>query len=270
MDIPIRFLENQRVAPDTYVIRQLAGEGAQPALLFVNSMVITGAEPVIVDTGPALTRDGWLEKAFEVVDPADVRWIYLSHDDVDHTGNLQEVIERCPQADIVTTWFMVERMMGSVEIPMDRMRWINDGESFHAGDRELLAVTPPTFDSPTTRGLFDTKSGVYWAADSFATLVTHEVETFGELDADFVREAFLAVNAMVSPWHQWLDVAKYRAHLDRVHALDPKVVTGGHGPAVVGGQINAAFELLAQLPSAPAAPLPGQPDLDAMIAALAA
>ena len=30
----------------------------------------------------------WMEDAFALVEPTDVRWIFLSHDDVDHSGNL--------------------------------------------------------------------------------------------------------------------------------------------------------------------------------------
>jgi len=51
-------------------------------------MVITGREPVIVDTGTSSNGTQWLDDVFGIVDPADVRWIVLSHDDADHAGNL--------------------------------------------------------------------------------------------------------------------------------------------------------------------------------------
>src|SRR5688572_23129231 len=98
MDAPFRFIPTQQIAPDTYVVRQLIGEGVAPVAIHMNSLVITGEEPVIVDTGAAITRAGWLEHTFELVDPYDVRWIYLSHDDVDHTGNLLQVLDMCPNA----------------------------------------------------------------------------------------------------------------------------------------------------------------------------
>ena len=45
--LPIRFCETEQVTPDTYVVRQLAGEGMGPVATYVNSSVILGAEPVI-------------------------------------------------------------------------------------------------------------------------------------------------------------------------------------------------------------------------------
>src|SRR5262245_49320461 len=97
-----------RIARDTWVIPEIV-QAAPDAVVPMNSMVIAGAEPVIVDTGNELSRSEWLNAAFSIVDPADVRWIFLSHDDHDHIGNLPAVLELCPQATLVTNWFTVER-----------------------------------------------------------------------------------------------------------------------------------------------------------------
>ena len=64
---------------------------------------------------------------------------------------------------------MVERHTNCFDFPLDRCRWVMDGDSLDIGDRTLQALRPPVFDSPTTRGLFDPTTGVYWAVDTFAT-----------------------------------------------------------------------------------------------------
>ncbi|MDQ3896795.1 MAG: MBL fold metallo-hydrolase [Actinomycetota bacterium] len=261
-----RRLEPERVASDTYVIRQLFGEGIAPAAVYVNSMVIAGAEPVIVDTGPAVARDDWMADVFSIVDPADVRWVFLSHDDHDHVGNLPQVLDLCPNATLVTNMFTIERLASEYLLPLHRTRIVNDGDRFTAGDRELLAVVPPTFDSPTTRGLLDTRTGVYWGVDSFGTPVPSEITDVAELDRDVYRAGFLQMNRLLSPWHRWLDGAKYGSHLARVRSLRSSVVASAHGPALKGDQIGTALDLLAQLPDLPAAPVPGQEVLEALVA----
>ncbi len=261
-----RRCEPEPIAPDTWVIRQMFGEGVAPVGVYVNSLVIAGAEPVIVDTGPAVARDDWMHDVFSIVDPGDVRWIFLSHDDIDHTGNLLEALDLCPNATLVTNMFTVERMAAETLLPLHRLRIVNDGDTFRAGDRDLTAVIPPTFDSPTTRGLFDSKTGVYWAVDSLGTPVTHEVTDVAELDPGFYREAFLAMQRGLSPWHRWLDPVKFGAHLDRIAALGASVVPNAHGPALRGQQIRSALALMADLPSLPPIALPGQAELDALLA----
>ena len=54
-------------------------------------MVIAGTEPAIIDTGSLNNRRHWMEDTFGLVDPVDVKWVFLSHDDSDHTGNLTAV-----------------------------------------------------------------------------------------------------------------------------------------------------------------------------------
>ncbi len=261
-----RRCEPERIAPDTWVIRQMFGEGVAPASVFVNSMVIAGPEPVIVDTGPAVAREDWMNDVFSLVDPTDVRWIFLSHDDADHVGNLREVLDLCPKATLVTNMFTMERMAADYLLPIHRMLIVNDGDRFTAGDRAMLAVVPPTFDSPTTRGLLDTRTGVYWGVDSFGTAVTSEVTDVDDLAPDFYQASFLQLNRMLSPWHQWLDPTRYGVHLDRVRSLRASVVASAHGPALRGDQIGAALDMLAQLPDLPAAPLPGQAELEHLVA----
>ena len=81
------------------MIHQVQHALGEPLDIYINSMVILGAEPVIVDTGTPANRTQWLEDVFSLVEPEDVRWIFLSHDDVDHTGNLDEALAACPNAN---------------------------------------------------------------------------------------------------------------------------------------------------------------------------
>ena len=261
-----RRCQPELVAPDTYVIRQIFGEGLGPAAVYVNSMLIAGPEAVIVDTGPAVARDDWMADVFSIVDPGDVRYVFLSHDDADHVGNLREVLDLCARATLVTNMFTVQRMTADYLLPLDRVLVVNDGDRFSAADRDLLAVVPPTFDSPTTRGLLDTRTGVYWGVDSFGTPVPTEITDVAELPEDFYQAAFLQMNRMLSPWHRWLDGSRYGTHLDRVRSLGASVVANAHGPALRGDQIGTALDMLAQLPEMPAAPLPDQAHLEALLA----
>ena len=85
-----------QIAPETWVIQATHGEGVAPLAVHMNSMLIRGAEPVVVDTGAPVNREQYLEDLFSIVEPDDVRWVFISHDDADHYGNLHEVMAACP------------------------------------------------------------------------------------------------------------------------------------------------------------------------------
>jgi flavorubredoxin len=256
-----------QITDDTFLIRSLYGEGQAPVAVYVNSMVITGREPIVVDTGTVGNRDRWMEDVFSIVEPSDIRWVFLSHDDHDHVGNLVPLLEAAPRATLVTTWFSLERLVGDIAVPLGRVRWVNDGESFDAGGRTLVAVRPPLYDAPTTRGLFDPASGVYWAADAFATAVPTPVDDVEELDPEFWAESFSILNRVNSPWHELVDPVRFGREVDRLERLGVTTIASGHSPVVTGRNVATALTGTRRLAGAPAAALPGQADLDAMLAA---
>jgi flavorubredoxin len=261
-------LKPYKVASETYVIPQLL-EAPPVGLFYVNSLVITGSEPVLVDTGAPSNRQQWLAHAWSLVDPADVRWVFLTHDDHDHAGNLREVMAACPNATLVTTWFSMARYAVDSEdfwMPFPRSRWVRDGESFSAGDRTLAAVRPPFFDNPTTRGLFDSSTQVYFAADSWTAAVPHPAEDAADVAHADWREGTLLGNRVNHPWHLWLDTAKFHEHVDHVQELGMDCIVSCHAPTIHAPMIDEAFELIRKVPELPYWEEPGQDFLDEIIA----
>jgi flavorubredoxin len=267
---PTTYVPPTRIAADTWVIHSVQPACGQPLFVYLNSMVILGAEPMIVDTGTIANREQWLKDVFSLVEPEDVRWIFLSHDDVDHTGNLDETLSACPNAQLVCNWAMVERHTNCFEFPLPRCRWIVDGEDLDIGDRTLRALRPPVYDSPTTRGLFDPTTGVYWAVDSFATPLPDPQLGIADLDPEFWEHG-LMLFAMggVSPWLSLVDEAKYGAYVDRVQHLDITTVACCHSPVIEGPFIDRAFARIRELPSLDPPVLPDQSVLDEIVAATA-
>jgi glyoxylase-like metal-dependent hydrolase (beta-lactamase superfamily II) len=96
---PTTYVPPTKVAADTWVIHSLQPALGQPLFVYLNSMVLLGAEPMIVDTGTIANREQWLEDAFSLVEPEDVRWIFLSHDDGEWVvGGIREPTRRRPRA----------------------------------------------------------------------------------------------------------------------------------------------------------------------------
>jgi len=246
------------IAPETFLVHDHEGEGTAPVLVALNSLVIRAAEPVVIDTGMAENRDQYLADVFGLVEPADVRWVFISHDDVDHTGNVNALMDACPNATLIVNWFMTERMGGSLAVPPTRQRWVDDGDTFDVGDRTLVAVRPPIFDSPTTRGLFDPSTGFYWASDSFATPMLSPNRDVDEIDEGFWTDGMHMFDQYVSPWVTMVDDAKFQQTIDRVAALQPKVMAGCHTPAIGGDRVRRALATTRTTPTAIVPPQPGQ------------
>jgi flavorubredoxin len=245
------------VAPDTFLIRAVQRSLGSALSTNHNSLVIRAAEPVIVDTGMVTNRAEWFDDVFSLVDPHDVRWIYLTHDDDDHAGNLSEAIERCANATIVMSWAAMGRTCAAFGIPRERVRPVDDGGTFDVGDRVLRAIRPPVYDSAYTRGLLDPTTRVLHAADAFCTPMPAEpVDRVDQIPVSMWEEGFaLFHHASLCPWVTMVDHAKFAAEVRRFAGVGADVVVGAHTPVIPGSSIARAFELLAGLPSATPPPL---------------
>lgn len=257
-----------QIAADTWVIQDTEGEGIAPMTVHMNSMVIRGAEPVVVDTGLAGNRDRYLEDLFGLVEPEDVRWVFLSHDDPDHYGNLSAVMAACPNATLVANWFMCERLTGVLDVPPMRWRWLSDGEALDAGDRTLSVLRPPLYDSPTTRGLFDPTTGVYWASDCYGAPIDRGTAFADDVDPEAWAAGLATFAHWNSPWISLVDQGAYEASCRRIEDLPITAIASCHGPTIPAGLVDRAHDLQRNAPAALVEPQPGAEVLALMVAAI--
>ena len=159
-----------QVTPDIYVLPSffsIPGIGTLP----VNAFVILAEEPVLVDTGAGMDSEDFLKALQSVISPSDLRWVWLTHDDSDHTGSIDRVLELAPRARLLTHALGALRMSLGWPLPLDRVYALGRGESIGVGDRKLTAIKPPLFDNPVTLGIYDDKSRALFSADSFGAIL---------------------------------------------------------------------------------------------------
>src|SRR3974377_1300587 len=88
-------VSSYHAAPDIDVLTSnvaIPGLGLVP----VNAFVLKGSEPVLVDTGTVVDSEEFMTVLRSVIDPADLKWIWLTHTDFDHIGSLHQLLARKP------------------------------------------------------------------------------------------------------------------------------------------------------------------------------
>ncbi len=243
-------MQIHRIGRDVSVLNEQApipGIGFLP----VNAFVLLAAEPVVVDTG--LPGEGFMDALGSVVDPADVRWIWLTHPDRDHTGALFELLEAAPQARLVTTYVGAGIISIERPVPMDRLYLLNPGQSLHVGDRTLTAFRPPLYDSPVTVGFYDHRSRMCFSSDCFgAPMTSAELAgcgDVGDVPSDELRSAQLVWAAVDSPWVHTTDVSGFLGTAQPLREMDPAAILSSHLPPAVG-HTGEFLDMLAEAPHA--------------------
>ncbi|GLX06268.1 MULTISPECIES: MBL fold metallo-hydrolase [Microbispora] len=234
-------------------------------LLPVNAYLIRGPQPILVDTGMAIDR-GYFEQAlWSLVDPADLRWIVLTHDDRDHAGNLKEVLMAAPQAKVITNGLAVARLGEEWDVPPNRVLQVNPGRTLDLGGRIVSLLRPPAYDSPSTLALYDHATRSLFSADSFGAILP----TLAEDAQDIPESDYLAGMALFTranaPWTALADPAKFDTVLDDLLRLAPRHILSSHGATVVEGT-ETLVKTLREVPSM----TPWLPDEDVLVEAVLA
>ncbi len=235
-------LEPHAVARDVDILPSVLpvpGLGVLP----VNAFVLRAAQPVLIDTGLAALRDDFLAALASVIDPADLRWIWLTHADFDHIGNLAPVLAAAPRARVVTTFLGMGKMM-LAGLPVDGAELVEPGESLDAGDRALTCVAPPVFDAPETTAVFDTRTGALFSADSFGAVTAQPESNAAALSPQALREGQVTWAQIDAPWLGMVSAGAFRRRLEQVRALAPDAVLGAHLPPATG-MVQVLLENLA-------------------------
>jgi flavorubredoxin len=258
MDKPHHQIPDVDVLPAHF---PLPGMGFLP----INAFVIKAAEPVLVDAGIAIDSDDFMEALQSVIDPADLKWIWLTHDDADHTGSIQRVLQAAPNARLAAHCLAVLRLSTAWDVPMHRVYWLSSGDSISAGDRTLTALRPPLFDNPTTIGLYDSKSQAFFSADCFGAVIPSPAQNADDVAPEDFAQGMLAWATADSPWVHLVPTNEFIATLDRIRQMGPKMIFSAHAPPAQG-KVQLLLDLLAKVPASPPFVAPNQTALEQILA----
>jgi len=225
---PPTLLPVRRVGPDTDLFSThatLPGLGVLP----INAYLIHSHEPVLVDTGIGALQDDFVAALAERIDPADLRWIWLTHADPDHLGALHAVLAMAPKARIVTNYLGVGKL-GLLQVPPERTWMINPGQILDVGDRGLQALRPPVYDAPETMALFDNRTGHLFSSDCFGAVLAEPALAAADVAAAELREGMGLWASIDSPWLAQVERAALAAACLPLQDLRPSRVLSSHLP----------------------------------------
>jgi len=187
-----------------------------------NAYLVAGSEKtVLLDTvDPSMTHV--LMAQLEDVEKID--YVVIHHAEQDHSGTLPRVLEKYPDAKVVTSQKGREMVSDLLHIDPRRITDVGDGESLSLGNKTLTFLYTPWVHWPETMSSYLEEDRVLFSCDFFGSHVATS-DLYVTDEARVYRAAKRYFGEIMMPFRGII-----KKNLARVRELDPDIIAPSHGP----------------------------------------
>ncbi|GGK99019.1 MBL fold metallo-hydrolase [Nocardia jinanensis] len=199
-------------------------------------LVLGSERTVLVDPGHPGLWYALREQLPQALGGRPLDYVFPTHPEPAHAGNLTRVWHMYPDAEIVGD--VRDYWMFHPEIPRERFRPMGPGESVSLGDSDFVVVDAVWRDLPATAWAYETGHRALFAADGLGYLHLHEEEVCGLMSHE-LPDAAAATKprrfALRGPFH-WMRHHDMRTSSPALRALltqyPSDVMCSAHGAPI--------------------------------------
>lgn len=187
-----------------------------------NSYVIMDEKIAVMDSVDKRRTSEWFDSLEKILDGREPDYLVINHLEPDHSGNIQNFLEKYPNAQLVTN----ARALGmfpqffSIDVS-GRSVVVKEGDELSLGKHMLTFIMAPMVHWPEVMVTYEKTEKVLFSADAFGK--------FGTLDAeeDWACEARRYYMNIVGKYG-----AQVQALLKKAAGLDIQIICPLHGPVL--------------------------------------
>lgn len=187
-----------------------------------NSYVIMDEKIAVMDSVDKRGTSEWFDSLEKILDGREPDYLVINHLEPDHSGNIQNFLEKYPNAQLVTN----ARALGmfpqffSIDVS-GRSVVVKEGDELLLGKHMLTFIMAPMVHWPEVMVTYEKTEKVLFSADAFGK--------FGTLDADedWACEARRYYMNIVGKYG-----AQVQALLKKAAGLDIQIICPLHGPVL--------------------------------------
>ncbi|MFU8796977.1 MAG: FprA family A-type flavoprotein [Dehalococcoidia bacterium] len=175
--------------------------------------LIDAVDPAMIDLLAAHLED------VPVID-----YVIANHGEQDHSGSITWVLEKYPEARVVTTPKGKDILMALLHVPDDRFITVGDGETLSLGDRTFEFMHAPWIHWPETMLTYLAEDRILFSCDLFGShLATSDLFVADERQAYEPAKRYYA--EIMMPFR-----ASIEKHLTRLDGYEIDIIAPSHGP----------------------------------------
>ena len=189
-----------------------------------NSYFINGSEKkAIIDTVDA-SKSEMLLKNLESLDVKRIDYIIANHAEQDHSGSIPILLQKFPEAVVVTNTKCKDLLKDFLLLPEDKFKLITEGETISLGDKTLVFLMTPWVHWPDTQCVYVPEEKVLFSCDFFGShIATSDLFCIDETISIPAAKHYYA--EIMMPFRKII-----KTNIEKISKLDIKMIAPSHGP----------------------------------------
>ncbi len=131
-----------------------------------NSFLIVDEKITLIDNVKSYLAEEQLARISQIIDPTKIDYIIQNHIEMDHSGSLPVIMEKCPNAKIIASPKGVEGLKKHFHQDWD-FQAVKSGDILKLGQRELHFVQTPMVHWPDNMVSYCPEDKILFSNDSF-------------------------------------------------------------------------------------------------------
>lgn len=189
-----------------------------------NSYLVKGSDKTaIIDTMyPLKTKEYMKRLADNQIGKVD--YIVANHGEQDHSGSIPALLEKYPNAVVLTNPKVAENIKSMLLVPEDKIRVIADGEEVSLGDKTLKFIFAPGVHWPDTMFTYIKEDNVIFTCDFLGAHYTFS-DVFAQESKELEHSAKRYYAEIMMPFRMMC-----KKYTSQIKDMNVDMVLPSHGP----------------------------------------
>ena len=189
-----------------------------------NSYVVKGSDKTaIIETVYFKKAQEYLKRLID--NNIKVDYIIANHGEQDHTGAIGVVLDKFPDACVVTNKKVASNIESMLNIPGEKIKIIEDGEELPLGGKTLRFKFAPFVHWPDTMFTYLVEDNILFTCDFLGAHNTTTENIFADYSQNLINCAKKYYAEIMMPFRKFAS-----QYTNYVYELNPKMVLPSHGP----------------------------------------
>ena len=226
----------RRISDDLYQAGECVGSAAGHEAVRVYVLMNAG-HPILIDCGSQLHRTGVMQAISTVLAGQTPEYVFLTHSELPHAGNLAQVARQWPNIKVVVSNIMLPYIEIAPVLPLEQISAATPGSTVDVGGRRLQLVEALLKDQPGSQWIWDAQTGALFTGDGFGySHLPDHCERFSDEIAGGIRvEQFQGYHRTAFRFLRWVIAGRLNADLQRLFERYPaEIIAPIHGNAICG------------------------------------